>query len=166
MPQVRKGWALCEGLSAVSASSGFEDLLSLSSGWTFEGQLSTVCCRIGAGSSTGHFEDHRWRSGWSGAPKGSGSCLSACGRGGQSSAGCSCWYVSFLISCYLAIIVVYCLCAGILFGFQCGIRHFAGCGFGYGLLFWEFRWLSFMRVISGNPALGFRPGSICFLRSG
>jgi len=69
MPQVRKGGALREGLSAVSAGSGFEDLLPLSSGWTFEGQLSIACCRTGAGSSTGHFEDHRWRPGWSGAPR-------------------------------------------------------------------------------------------------
>ena len=111
MPQVRKGGALCEGLSAVNSSSGFEDLLSLSLGWALEGQLPTACCRTGAGSSTGHFEDHRWRSGWSGAPKGSRSCFSACSRGGQSSAGCSCGYVSSLMSCYLMIIVDYCLCA-------------------------------------------------------
>ena len=74
---MREGGTLCEGLSAVGAGSGFEDMLSLSSGWTFEGQLSTDCCRIGAGSSTGYVEDHRWRSGWSGAPKGLGSCFSA-----------------------------------------------------------------------------------------
>ena len=72
MPQVRNGGELCEGLSADSPGSGFEDLLSLSSGWTFEGQLSTTCCRTGAGSSTGHFEDSRRRSGWSGAPRAQG----------------------------------------------------------------------------------------------
>ena len=110
MSQVRKGGALCAGLSAVSAGSGFEDLLSLLSGWTFEGQLSTTFCRTGAGSSTDHFEDSRRRSGWSGAPKGSWSCLSACGIGGRSSSGGSCGYVSFLMFCYLAIMVVYCLC--------------------------------------------------------
>ena len=118
MSQVRKGGALCEGLSADSAGSGFEDLLPLSSGWIFEGQLSTARCRTGAGSSTDHFEDYGWRSGWSGAPKGSRSCFSAYSRGGQSSAGCSCGYVSFLISYYLVIIVVYCLCAGIFVWFS------------------------------------------------
>ena len=128
MPQVRKGGALCEGLSADSSDSGFEDLLSLQSGWTLEGQLSTTCCRVGVGSSTGHFEVHGWRSGWSGAPKGSGSCFSAYSRGGLGSVGCSCGYVSSLIFVYLVIIVVYCLCAGILFGFRCGIRRFEGCG--------------------------------------
>ena len=58
------------------------------------------------------------------------------------------------MSCYLVIIVVYCFVLVSLCGFRCGIRHFAGCGFGYGLLFWGFRWLSFVRVISGDAALG------------
>ena len=60
------------GLSAVSANSGFEDLLSVSAGWTFEGQLSTAFCRTGAGSSTGHLEEFRRRTGWSRAPRAQG----------------------------------------------------------------------------------------------
>ena len=51
MPQVRKGGALCEGLSAVSANSGFEDLLSLSSGWAFEGQLQLAAGPVQAPAS-------------------------------------------------------------------------------------------------------------------
>ena len=38
------------------------------------------------------------RTGWSGAPEGSGSCLSACDRGRRSSAGDSCGYDAFMMS--------------------------------------------------------------------
>ena len=44
----------------------------MSAGWTFEGQLSTIICRTGAGSSTGHLEEFRRRTGWSGAPRAQG----------------------------------------------------------------------------------------------
>ena len=44
-------------------------------------------------------------------------------------------------------VIVWCFVLVSLCDFRCGIRHFAGCGFGYGLLFLEFRWLSFMRVL-------------------
>ena len=67
---------------------------------------------------------------------------------------------------YLVITVVYCLSASLIVWFSVWYLLFFK---GYGLVMdqcWEFCWLSFMRVISGNLALVGMPGSICFLRSG